>query len=189
MAFAAALFVGCNHNTAVPDGPAVTFDSIRPDSTPSVKAKLILAGTELPVELRKKARGKIIQYELWAHGAPVELETYRRDDDRFSLLVAADEKYFPEIDLLRFPMKVGQSWSWEGKVQGGTNHTARAKVTTSEEQLYLDGLSRKTIKVVVDRTYSDREPAPLKLSFWFEPNNGIIRREFGTADQRLPLTP
>lgn len=204
--FSAALFAeqfGCAslHLTASAIDPAPmtisgqgrlieSFDDLKPDALPGKRAEMLMAGTHIPVDLSVRSADSEFVIVLHAHGETFETEKYRTTPTSFSLSEAGGDNYVPALDLLRFPMHLGDQWTWQGRVlSGGIQRQATATVSSSSTTLYQGGLTTEAVKVDVDLSlYSegDKTPAARKLVFEFVPGKGIVRREFGDASVRQP---
>ena len=190
------LLVGCHSDTGSSSAAGRRIDtteSIRPELAPAPKALLRLAGVKVPVEVKYAVVKNQVNVQLFAHGEVFEKEGYITDPEAFRLQEAADGTYAPPLDLLRFPMHVGDKWSWSGRmVTGGISRPTKATVTTSTGKVYAGALGMDAVQVNVDlEIYADpgRSPSKRKLSFWFVPQKGLVRREFGTESIREPATP
>ncbi len=164
--------------------------AVSPELQPYGRAGLILAGTVIPVDLKREAKSDSVTFKLMAHGETVEEESYIFGDSLFSIASAAGESYQPAIPLLKFPMHVGDKWEWVGKMGAAEIvRAAKADVTSANENLNLPGVSGEAIKVNV-RLQMDGggpEPAVRNLTFWFVKGKGIVKREFGASSTRQPI--
>ena len=183
--------VGCGCR---PDGPPGTGPSIAEarvlmaDAFPGEKARLVLAGTEIPVKVKRREEGSDVVLELWAHGEIVQQERYVAGKDAFSLKVAGGEHYDPALPLVKFPMEVGATWSWSGSMTAGERvHPAKGSVTTSTEQVYAPS-PESAVKVLVELELESGGPRPAKrtLTFWIVPGHGVVKRAFGAGSAREP---
>jgi hypothetical protein len=169
------------------------YDQLKPDAPPGKKADMIMAGTHIPVNLSTRKIGTTFSILLSAHDEMFEKEMYRSSPESFSLIQANDDQYSPDLELIHFPMHVGDKWNWEGNVSsGGIRHNATAAVKSSSVTFYDNGVSNEAIRVDVDLSlFSDgiKNPAARKLVFEFVPGKGIVRREFGDASVREPIQP
>jgi len=145
----------------------------------------------MPVEVGQAQKGEEMTFTFTAHGQTFETEIYKVNDSGFSLEDAAGERYEQALPLLKFPMNVGDTWSWTGSmVAGDEPHKASATVTTSSETILLPATgSVPSILVVVDLAIEGGGPKPAtrKLRFWFVPGKGLLKRQFGSASSREPL--
>jgi hypothetical protein len=161
-----------------------------PDAAPGKKGKLRLAGAVVPVEVVPRKKGADFTLELRAHGSVFDSESYVSTEDAFSLRYAALEHYAPPIDLVRFPMNVGDEWEWTGTMTTADEpRKAKAKLTSSIVKSLVQGVSRQAVKVDVALTILPNGPGDTierTLSFWFVEGKGIVRREFGTESIREP---
>ncbi|MCB8933193.1 MAG: hypothetical protein M9921_12755 [Fimbriimonadaceae bacterium] len=185
---AAAVGCGCKP-AATSQGPSLRdIEVFKPDSLPGEKAKLVLAGTELPVEVKRRMDGNEVVIELWAHGEVVQQERYLSTKDAFNLAMAGGERYDAPLPLLKFPMNVGDAWEWKGQLSAGDIHrTATAKITTSSAQVYVPE-PETAVKVSVEMSLDSGAPTPAKrtLTFWLVEGRGVVKREFGAGSTREP---
>jgi hypothetical protein len=175
-----------------------TNDDLHPDVAPPAEANIILNGTQIPVTLKEKRDGNAIIYS-WIvdstseSGTPVEVESekYFSSKDIFSFAATAHEKYDPPLNLIRYPLTVGDSWDWSGDVIIGKNRTkASAKITSSADSLNLSAGKTETLLITVDLTYEGKSaPSVRQLKFWFKPGLGLIRRELWGSSTREPSKP
>jgi len=173
-------------------GPRIsTSRDLKPDAAPDKKAILSLAGAKVPVSIEQKKQGNRMSVELLAHGDVIDHEDYETTPDAFSLVYAAGEIYNPPIKLLRFPMNIGDSWSWKGTMASeATAVQAEARITTMTSKVIVAGTSKPGVRVTVD---IDILPASPKadairrtLAFEFTSGSGVVRREFGNESLREP---
>ncbi|RYG20015.1 hypothetical protein EON82_20745, partial [bacterium] len=104
---------------------AESSEEFQPDANPGSEASLRLGGpqtrgvpppTVFDVDLIQARKGDEISVTLRTQGETIEREVYGDDGKTFTLLTAGDDAFAPGIDLLRFPVKEGDAWRWEGKV-------------------------------------------------------------------------
>lgn len=190
----AGVLVGCfwNQRPTVAAPVQDTFTSAKQmglDRLPGQEANLILAGTEVPVELREvKKEGQMVVV-LEAHGQIIEEERYVSDGDGFRFAGLSGETFDPPITLARFPMEVGKEWEWAGDAcLGPICKPATGKVTSTEETLNLPGGVYRTVRIEVELVVDTggKEKAARTLRFWVAPEHGIVRREFGFGSTREP---
>jgi hypothetical protein len=172
-------------------GPVVSeLADLAPTNPPAAKSVLILGGTRVPVDLTTRLDGKRFSIALHAHDEIFEEEVYESNPDSFAVRVAGGETYQPAIPLLVAPIRLGASQQWTGtSTSGSATRKATATITSSTDKLYDEPDSpsavRVSVKLMLDAN-GDAPPAPRELSFWFVPNEGIVRREFGNASIREP---
>jgi len=164
-----------------PSGPPVAPSAVlKPDALYDVKATVNYGGTVVNVKMERTVDGDLVRFILSSYGQALETEVYQSTPSAFSL-VSIDEVFNPPIDLLRFPMNIGDTWEWKGTLTTGTvTHNATAKITTEEEQLFLKGstgiftdLSEVTLQI----DSGAANPAVRTLRFWFNRGRGIVKRE------------
>jgi hypothetical protein len=185
-----AAFFCCSCGSAHRAATIATMAELAPETVPGKSADLILAGTSYPVQLVVKRNQDRMELILENHDEPFEIERYEVGSNEFSLLDAAEEHFWDPLPLLKFPLRMGEGWTWVGTMTTGQiPRRATAKIVPSSETLFISGVSYETIKVDVDLSlYANMGKTPLKrsLDFWFEPKGGLIKRAFGTASVRQP---
>lgn len=191
-----ALFVACKPSTD--EGPktqpaTIDFKSVsdlEPDKLPYERASLILAGASYPVEVERKVDGERVTFLFKSHGEVLDKESYRLGTQTFQLVQGAGMTFEPPIDLVLFPMAVGQSWGWSGRISSGVDtQNAHATVSSEPASLNLPNGYFEGFKVAVDLEISDSTPAVTKsMAFWLVPKRGIMKREFGSTSTRGPAT-
>jgi len=180
---------GCTGGSG--SGPVIQSSAeFQPGALFSEHAFLGYGGTEVAVKMkREEAANGVIKFVLIAHGEDFETETYQSSNEVFAF-VGIDDVFEPPLPLLKFPMKVGDKWDWQGNLtSAAVPHKAEAMVTTAREQLFLKKIGdldsiRADVKLLLDS--GTPTPAERKLSFWFVRGKGIVKREIGTATTREP---
>ncbi len=165
---------------------------LRPEASIPESAHLVLAGTRLPVTAKTTRAGSELRIELLAHSVVLETEQYSVSEQEFGLVNAAAERYAPALPLLRFPMRIGDSWSWEGRLEmADISRNASAKITSAKDRLNVEGFDDEAVRVLVELSIDSGGPTPAKreLAFWFVPQRGLLKREFGQASSRVPVPP
>jgi hypothetical protein len=134
--------------------------------------------------------GSTLRFDLVAHGEVFETEEYEDGPRQFSLLYSGEERYNPPLPLLQFPFGFGDKWDWNGSMtSGGIPRKASATVITASDRLYYGNQSHETVRVSVGISLSANPGSPplrRDLTFWFEPQSGIVKRQFGSASIRQP---
>jgi hypothetical protein len=171
---------------------------LKASTTPPKLANIILSGTSIPVVLQEKRTQNVITY-TWIvdsnkeSGEPVEVESekYFFNGKLFSFAATAHEQYNPPINLIRYPMTVGDTWEWAGDVIfGKTKAKAKATITTSAEEVNLDTGKFSALKVNVEVNFeANSAPKKRELTFFFKPGEGLIRRELWASSTRTPRNP
>lgn len=170
-----------------------TREEMAPSTPPGAKAKLNFNGvgtTGWDVVVKTQQNGPHYLIDLWAYGEKFEEEAYEDLPKGFYLRLAAGERYDPSIPLLQFPLHVGDQYTWTGLLgHGDQSEKAKATVTTSEDSLSVAGADVKTVRVEVNFLIENGTPKPAqrKLTFWFQPLKGVIKRDFGGASARVPV--
>lgn len=169
------------------DAPA----EINPDAKIPLKASLKIGEIEMPVAVKQSQTGEAVRIDLEAHGQVLESESYLAKSNSFELSAVAGENYKDPLPLLKFPMKVGDTWNWVGTMTAGDEpHKASATIITSTDKVLLTASgSQEAVLVVVDLKIESGGPvsAQRKLRFWFVKNKGLVKRQFGTASSRDPV--
>ena len=186
------LVVGCNRNSPSPGLPIPNYAALKPDQLSLKQADLELAGTNYKADIVQKRNGADLQIDLTAEGQTIESERYRSDDRSFSVTDAGGERFEPPITLIKYPMSVGDGWTWTGNLLTGPEpHKATATVSTSTvDQTLIGGVVHGVVKIQVDLAIDSgrpSEPSKRKLVFYIAPNMGVVRREFGDYSTRKPL--
>ncbi|MBI5708407.1 MAG: hypothetical protein HZC36_15600 [Armatimonadetes bacterium] len=160
------------------------------DTPPPSAALLQLAGGEpLEVTVRANRDGAKLQLELIAHREVIETETYSTTPTSFNLVEAAGETYEPILPLLKFPMNLGDQWSWTGQiVLSSASIPAEAVITAANAPLGLEGYPLEAVQVSVTLEIGDPRARAAKrtLNFWVAPGYGVLKREFGLSSSRSP---
>lgn len=171
-------------------GPVIkTAVELLPDALYSTKAVLNYGGTPVPVDMTREAQGATVKFLLMAHDQVLETETYASSVGEFAL-VSIDEQFEPPLPLLKFPLTIGEGWTWKGELLvGGRRHSAEADIKPTTEQLYLTKSGGvDTVKVVVELRIDTKTSTPAKrpITYWFVKGKGIVQREIGKATSRAP---
>lgn len=119
----------------------------------------------------------------------MEVEEYQDGVEAFRLKQGGGETYQPPIDLLRFPMKVGDTWTWKGKItSSGDSQDATAVVETMEETAFIGEVPVKAVTARVTLAFAagGEDHAQRVLSFSFAPGKGLFRRQFDSISVREP---
>jgi hypothetical protein len=172
------------------------IDDLQPYVEPYSRA-YILTGS--PVETKvvtEKAPGEV-SFKFFALSQstdeePLDDESYTYGEDAFCYAGNMGEQYEPDLPLLKFPLKVGDSWDWKGThVLGGVERKATAKVTTSHDMLNTVAGEFSTVRSVVELAIETgtKDKSKYKLTFWFAPKKGVVRREFEFSTTREPVPP
>lgn len=158
-----------------------------PATKPGESAVISLGGTKIPVTVRSEVKGSSVEFEFLAHNQTLEVERYESTRESFSLVEAAKAVYDPTLPLLKFPMNLGDKWDWKGKLISGTvSWNGEAEVTTRKDSLVVNSVALEAVRVDVQLRLESGGPTPAAraLTFWFVPQRGILKREFGHASTR-----
>lgn len=170
----------------------VTLENLRPEASPGTKGQLVLGGLQVPIGIVRSVVGNLMTLDLRAHDESFETETYEFDKSQFALTQASEESFTPPLPLLKFPMKVGDAWTWKGSIKSGAERPAEASISTRPDKVYLAGGQQEDalmaeVKLTMDS--GTRTPAERRLAFWFVKNKGVVKREIGSGSTRLPAAP
>ena len=165
-------------------------DDLKPTARPGTEARLILAGFETPVQIETRTSGSLFTIELRAHGEIFEEESYEDLPQQFAVRMAAGERYDPAVPILKFPMRVGDTWEWSGRMfTADQSRSAKATIRTSEDKVTEAPGAPGAVKVEVAFRIDNGtdEWAQRSLTFWFVGDQGLLKRDFGIASTRLPV--
>lgn len=177
--------------TPVPSTIKSTSD-LKPDVLPGERAFLVLAGSRLPVQVRARRDQGYFTLELVSHDEVLEAERYLATEKGLWLFEATRERYDPPLPLVKYPLRIGDTWEWSGTLDtGNITHKARASVMTDQDRLNVEGFDDDAVRVRAELTIEGggQKPAERTLTFWIVPGKGILRREFGQASTRIPAAP
>jgi hypothetical protein len=164
-------------------------DDLDPARVRHLEARLVLAGTEVPVTLEPKTEGSEFVLTIRARGAVMETERYEFSGQTFSYRGGTGEEFVPPIPILRYPLTVGDQWTWAGVAAlGPVKKKARASVTTGRETLNVATGVSDSVLVTVDLSIEAQPgvPAARKLRFWIDPREGLLKRDFAHNSLREP---
>lgn len=164
-------------------------EALKPEATPYKLANLILGGTKIPVELKEELKDNKISWIWLTQNTEIEKEVYISTPQNFSLSAGPAESFNPAIPLLKFPFKVGDSYTYKGaQTYGKVKRDATAKITSTNDILNTEMGVFETVLVTIDLNVASGSPGGTNSSFkfWFSPGKGIIKREFGFNSSRLP---
>lgn len=158
---------------------------VEPGASPGAKAVLVIAGTRVPVEVVHRREGNQVLLLLNRHGQTFEREVYEETEKFFRLIEAADDRFVPGVDLLRFGDEAGLTWEWQGQiVTAGISKPASATVTASSSKVFVESVPVSAVQSVVllkIRADANLPPIERKLTFWFGKGKGVLKREFGES--------
>lgn len=199
-----AIVAGCNlGGSSVPAGKAAAADARAGDGPrveelkefgsgcPTTKeARLEIAGSPVDVLIECDERDPAgTRVKLLAHGQSFEEEVYKVTDREFLLVEAGGEAYNPPLPLAKAAMKVGDTWTWEGKVGSGEMaRNVKATVVSASEKVFVP-VTADALKVEVQLEMSSgiATPARRALTFWLVPGQGVVKRQFGSSSVRRPI--
>ena len=165
---------------------------LKPETLPYEEGYLVLAGTQIPMGIEEVRENGKLTFKIKTNGALIEDETYEFDETGFRFVAGPGVAFSPAIPLIRYPVKSGETWKWAGTMaQSDVSYQATADITAKNETLNIPAGQFETLYVEVNMRLEvgTPEPAIRLLKFWFVPNQGVFRREFGASSTREPRTP
>ncbi|KAA0225276.1 MAG: hypothetical protein AKCLJLPJ_01929 [Fimbriimonadales bacterium] len=126
--------------------------------------------------------------KIVANNSTLEEEVYKVTTDGISLITfGINETFDPPLQLLKFPMRVGDGFDWSGTFTSGKPLPTNAEITTAAESISLATGAAQAVRVDVLLKLSDGSPQPSerRMVFWFVKGEGPVRRDFGD-DVREP---
>jgi hypothetical protein len=149
-----------------------------------------MGAVTIPVTVNQTIAQDLIEFSLLAHREPIDVEGYQSLPQEFSVLYAEGEHYNPPIPLLRFPMTVGESWSWTGNMTAtAVKRPATAEIDSSIGKVNMPDGPQTAVRVDVRLrmpAWGDSAAGRRALVFWFVKGRGLVRREFGSESIREP---
>lgn len=193
-----ALLGGCgwlgrehDHRVVVVEGKPI--DAIRcsktlaPDALPYEQGSLILAGTEYPIEMRQVRSPGSVEFVLERQGEVLEVERYVGDDGSFRLVQGGGATYLPAIPLILYGRDLSEPQTWNGEVkETDVTNVAAAQIRATREPINIPGGRYDAYRIDVRLRIDSRPAVDRAMKFWFVPNRGIVKREFGSTSTRLP---
>lgn len=167
---------------------ATSHSDVNPENLPYTEGVLILRGSEVPVDL-EVGEGSDFVLLIKAHGAVLDSETYRLSDEGIGFLGLMGEEFVSPIPIIKYPVRDGDTYSWEGAVvTGGESRDCWAEVTIKMETLNLPIGVFEAIRADVDLEMESgaEEPAKRELIFWIVPDHGVMKTQFGHSYTRQP---
>ncbi len=172
-------------------GPPINdYAALKPDQLTLKSSHLELAGTDYRADVKVERRGSTIEIDLVHENSVIESERYESTEEGFFLSSASAQQYDPPVPLIKYPMHVGDKWTWSGMTDPDSRH-AKAEIASSIEGLTINGRTVPNV-VRIDVTVSmegggDQSPTTSRLSFWIAPGLGVVKRKFGDYSTREPL--
>ena len=195
-AFAAILFLAaCNQVTdpssTGPMGPSISESPVRNGVVPGDKAMLRMAGIDIPVKIKAVRHEEQVALVLIANDVVMDREVYHRDDKELGIAFGAGEAFSPPIPLMRFPMRVGDTFDWNGVMMSNNRaRGARAKVTSAVAKTDTGEGTETGIRVQVALDIMPEQKGPSikrSMTFWIVEGKGVVRREFASDSVREPV--
>ena len=165
-------------------------DEMLAHALPYEQAYIIYDGYPVEATVQAVNRPGEVDFSFEAHGDVLDLELYSYDEKTFRYRGNGDETYTPPIPLLKFPLEVGDSWTWAGNFNwGNRDRKAPAEISTESERLNTLAGEFGTVKVTVEIEIESggEKPVGYTLHFWFAPKRGLVRREFANNTTREPM--
>ncbi len=179
---------GCHRGPTEPESRALFGRAeLAANSSPPRKAKLILAGTEIPIEIETEHDGTKLQLILKKNDEVFEEESYLDLNDSFLFSEGGGETYDPPIPLISYPGVEGKVTKWEGEVEGVKSS---AQVVGKRIRYYFASAPLDALEVRVNITIweSADKSSTRELMFIIAPEKGVLQRSFGTASVREPIS-
>ena len=183
----AVLLCGCTKGGG--GGSESLIKTYKPSTLPPQPASLVLAGTEVPVELNSELSSDKLKIQVTAFGEVLEEELYSHSPTSFALVEALSETYTPELPLLGKESSFKDEWKWKGVIStAGMERPASASINMVKTQLGVPGFDKEAAKVSVALAIESGQGAISKrqLAFFFVEGKGLLKREFGQASERIP---
>jgi hypothetical protein len=164
---------------------------LNPSSVPYKSGELVMHSHAIPVEVLTRKNGDLVEFSLVNSEVPIETETYKLKDQQFSLVAFGNDRFVPELPILRFPLQNADEWTWEGTFGPAENPVkATGKILADFEPLNIEGASSEdavNVKVVLKyRTEGGAsEKAERKILFWFT-RDGFVKRQLHYGSTRQP---
>ncbi len=173
------------------DGTKVSdFAAFSTAAVPPQNATLKVAGVRIDTVMKTRRDDGRIILDLVSNSEVIDHETYHEDNGGLSLEYAAGETFSPVIPLVRLPMRVGETWKWNGVLKNdGGDQPATAEIRTEAAKIDTGGDLNHGLEVVVLldlKQPNGSENVRRKLHFWLVEGHGVVRRSFGDESQREP---
>lgn len=164
-------------------------DLLKPDAIPYKEARLVMNGHTFPVQVATTSKDGLVKHTFSSHDVVIESETYRVSPGSLELVAYGDETFNKPIPILKFPLTVGDSWTWQGSF-GATQSLipATAEIRTDSQPLALEDFPQgDSVKAEVTLQYgSAAKPTERKLMFWFVEGKGMVKRQIHFGSTRQP---
>ncbi len=168
---------------------------LNPDTDPPSHAQLMyIAPPLIPVDVKTERKGQSFTINLYDHGELFDFEKYVSNEEGFFVSQAAGEDYVPPLPILLFPINVGgPALSWRGTLSSELSpHPASASIQVWADKVTVGDAAVATIRSDVEITieaHDHSQSTERRLTFWFQPGKGLIKRQFGTTSAREPVGP
>jgi hypothetical protein len=170
----------------------VKSEELQPEAVPYSDAYVIFGGFPVETTVTAQREEGNVELRFIAFDRAMDEERYAFDKTTFRYVGNVEDAFDPGIPLLRFPLDVGDKWTWSGTyVFGGQERKASANVSTSQDRLNTVAGEYGTVRVAVQLSVESdsAEPVSRLLTFWFAPKRGVVRREFEMSTTREPMPP
>jgi hypothetical protein len=176
----AGCLVGCDHLkiSATETGQPYVHkaDEFLPLDAGTANSTYTVDGTKTNYVLKTVKTGTTVNFQATSDGKVVDEEVYDVKDNSILLKSAAGENFNPPVVLVKFPLYVGDQYTWKGslcceieKIEGS------ATVTTSTD--FVQGKDNSSDAIKAEMNLKFGEGASRKLSFWFVNGKGIVKTE------------
>jgi hypothetical protein len=173
---------GCDHiaisrSEVKPNQPFIhKMDDFLPLNSGSKESVFTVDGTRTNYQLRSTTKGTTVTFQALSDGKVVDEEVYDVQDKMVLLKTAAGENFDPPVVLLRFPLTVGDQYSWKGKLCCDIEKiNGSATVVTSTDYVPRNEKNDDAIKAEMNLSFG--EGASRKLSFWFVKGKGVVKTQ------------
>ena len=141
---------------------------------------LTVGGRSIPVQVKVTRQVDLITLQLISRDSEFEREVYKVVADKFCLVQGGGTTFEPPLPLLRFPLRLGDGWEWQGVMAAGDNsNKARAQIITLREPIFVPPID--SLRVRVSLAIDPHKAPNRELSFWFAEDRGLVQRKFGAS--------
>lgn len=162
-----------------PTSPSIgKIDEFLPLDGGQKEASYSIDGTRAEYKLEITKDGNRTKFSAMSHGAVIDTEEYEVNEDTVFLRHALGETFNGPVPLLRFPLRLGDTYEWKGTLNCETDSlVGSAKIQTSADSIHLKDRSQEAVKVEVNLIID--KVGTRKLTFWFAKNMGVLKTEMG----------
>lgn len=178
------LFIGGCFGPQKASLPLVNASELKLDRLSGAKNELQIASEVIPVVTESRVEGDRRILRFMSHGAELEREEYLLSEESLLLARTSSDLFEPPLPVLKFPLRLGEEWSWKGSIRSGDLLVpAEAKVLAIREPIDLPPSDALKINIVL--TIRDKDSSRRELLFWFVEGEGLVKRQFGASIRRL----